>query len=91
MALLDRKTTWLVVAAGAAALGGMAVRQGLNQAWRLAKHDDPPEDPSSWDVEWRDAIVWTVASGVVMGLGRLLARRGAAAGWVRLTGHHPPT
>lgn len=71
-------------------LGGMAVRQGLNQAWRLAKHEDPPLDPSSRDVEWKDAILWTVASGVMFGLGSLIARRSAAAAWERLTGDAPP-
>lgn len=89
--MLDRdRTTWLLVAAGAAALGGLLVRQGLNQAWKLAMHDDPPLDPTSRDVSWRDAILWTVASGAVMGLGRLIGRRGAAAGWERYKGYAPP-
>ncbi|HUF49333.1 MAG TPA: DUF4235 domain-containing protein [Longimicrobiales bacterium] len=85
-----KKAGWILFASGVAALGGFLVRQGLNQAWRVATDEDPPEDPTAWDVEWRDAIAWTVATGVVMGLGRLLARRGAAAGWERLTGEHPP-
>lgn len=87
---IDRDTAWAAFAAGAAALGGVVVRQGLHSAWKLAMHDDPPLDPTSRDVSWRDAILWTVASGVVIGLGRLIARRGAAAGWERLTGQAPP-
>ena len=71
-------------------LGGAMVRKGLEGAWKLAMHDDPPLDPSSREVAWREAILWTVASGVVIGLGRLIARRGAAAGWERLTGEAPP-
>jgi hypothetical protein len=71
-------------------LGGVIVRQGLERGWKLAMHDDPPLDPSSREVSWRDAILWTIASGVAMGLGRLIARRGAAAGWERLTGEAPP-
>jgi hypothetical protein len=85
-----KRTAWLLFAAGAAMLGGMVVRQGLNQAWKLALHDDPPLDPTSREVSWRDAILWTVASGAVVGLGRLVARRSAAAGWERLTGEAPP-
>ena len=87
---VDNRTAWTTIAAGAAFLGGMLVRQGLNRAWQLAMHDDPPLDPSSREVAWRDAILWTVATGVVVGLGRLIARRGAAAGWERLTGGAPP-
>ena len=89
--MVRKDTAWMVVGAGAAALGGIAVRQALQQAWKLAKHEDPPLDPGSWDVEWKDAIMWTLATGVAMGLGRQLARRGAAAGWERLLGEAPPT
>ena len=88
--IVDRDQAWMAVAAGAAMLGGAMVRKGLEGAWKLAMHDDPPLDPSSREVAWREAILWTVASGVVIGLGRLIARRGAAAGWERLTGEAPP-
>lgn len=88
---ISNRMAWMVVGAGAAALGGLVMRQALTQAWKVAKHDDPPLDPSSSDVEWKDAIAWTVATGVMMGIGRLVARRGAAAGWQRLTGAAPPT
>jgi hypothetical protein len=81
---------WMALASGAGALGMMAVRQGLNQAWRFAKEEDPPENPASSDVDWRDAIAWTLATSIVIGLGRLLALRGAAAGWTRFTGEAPP-
>lgn len=87
---VDDRTAWAAFAAGAAMLGGVAVRQGLQQAWKLAKQEDPPLDPSASDVPWRDAIIWTVATGALVGLGRLIARRGAAAGWERLTGGAPP-
>ncbi|HEX2168543.1 MAG TPA: DUF4235 domain-containing protein [Longimicrobiales bacterium] len=87
---VDDRTAWAAFAAGAAMLGGAAVRQGLQQAWKLAKHEDPPLDPSASDVPWREAIIWTVATGALVGLGRLIARRGAAAGWERLTGGAPP-
>jgi hypothetical protein len=86
----SRKYVWFAVATGAGALGAFLVRQGLNQAWKLAREEDPPENPAAWDVDWRDAVAWTLATGVVVGLGRLFALRGAAAGWHRLTGEHPP-
>ena len=89
--MITKKHAWMAVAGGAAALGSLAVRGGLNKAWELATDEDPPQDPSSWDVSWRDAIAWTIATGVVMGLAGLLARRGAAAGWHRLLGENPPT
>ena len=88
---MERKHLWMVVATATAAASSMLVRKGLDQAWRLATHEDPPADPSDRNVGWTDAIVWTVATGVAMGLASLVARRGAAAGWQRLTGDEPPT
>ena len=88
--MLRNDRTWELIAASAAAVGGAIVWQGLQRGWRLAMHDDPPLDPTARDVSWRDAILWTVASGALMGLGRLIARGGAAAGWERLTGETPP-
>jgi Protein of unknown function (DUF4235) len=85
-----KKAMWLAVVSGASALSMVAVRQGLNQAWRLATEEEPPEDPASEDVDWRDAIAWTLATSVIIGLGRLFALRGAAAGWRRFTGEAPP-
>jgi len=87
---VEKHTAWAAVAAGAAMLGGLAIRQSLEQAWKLAMREDPPLDPSARDVAWREAILWTIATGVGIGLGRLIARRGAAAGWERLTGQAPP-
>ena len=49
------KAGWLLFVGGAAALGSFLTRQSLNQAWRLAYKEDPPQDPSAWDVEWKDA------------------------------------
>jgi uncharacterized BrkB/YihY/UPF0761 family membrane protein len=81
---------WMAVASGAGALGAVAVRKGLNRAWQVTMDDDPPDDPTSLDVTWRDAILWTFATSVAVGLGRLLVQRGAAAGWERFTGSRPP-
>lgn len=87
---IEDRNAWAAVAAGAAILGGAAVRQGLQQAWKLTMDEDPPRDPAASDVPWRQAIIWTVATGALVGLGSLIARRGAAAGWERFMGGRPP-
>lgn len=87
---MEKRAAWMLVAAGAGALGSVAVRQGLRRAWTLATHEDPPADAASMEVEWKHAIAWTVATSVVVGLGRLFARRGAAIGWQHMLGEDPP-
>jgi hypothetical protein len=88
--VIQKKVLWMAVASGATALAGSALSKGLDRAWRVATDEDPPADPGSRDVTWRKAIAWTVATSVVIGLGRLLARRGAAAGWAMVVGEDPP-
>jgi hypothetical protein len=85
-----KKVLWLGLAAGAAALASVAVKKGLEQAWRAATDQDPPPEPASPDVPWREAIIWTAAFGALSSVGQLLARRATEASWHRLTGEHPP-
>jgi hypothetical protein len=86
-----KKLAWMAVATGVSSLGGRAVKFGLDRAWRVAMDDDPPDDPGSPDIPWREAILWTVATGVVVGLSHLLIRRGLDYGWMRATGEYPPS
>jgi hypothetical protein len=85
-----KRMLWLVLAAGAGALTAMAVRKGLDRAWRAATDEEPPDDPASHDVPWRYALIWAAANGALVSVGQLLAKRGAEAGWHQLTGEDPP-
>ena len=86
----DSSKVWsvfsLVSALGAAALA----KKGLDQAWRVATGKKPPENPADPDVELREAVAWAIASGVAVGMARMLAQRRAASYYARSTGHLPP-
>lgn len=75
----NRNLKYQIVTAGAALLAGVIVKAALSKAWKMYSKSDPPQNPESADVSWSEAITWTVASSVVMGIGSLLARRGAAS------------
>lgn len=83
------KTIWKAVTIGAGVLAGVAVRRLLNSAWRGARHADPPSDPFA-PASWGEALSWAAASGVGVGVARLVAARGAAAGWEKAMGAPPP-
>lgn len=85
----DNRVTWRLVAAGSAAVGGLVVRQLLQRSWRAWRKAPPPHNPARLDVPWRDALVWAGATGLAVAVGRVLAGRGAAAVWRRLTGRTP--
>jgi hypothetical protein len=76
----------LISALGAAALA----KKGLDKSWRVATGKQPPENPADPDVEIWEAVGWAIASGVAVGLARMLAQRKAASYYTRSTGHLPP-
>ena len=80
---------WRVIGTGSAVLAAAAAQKGLTAAWKLATGDDPPTIPEDPETSWRDAIVWAVLSGAVLGLARLVATRRAAHYYMRSTGELP--
>lgn len=93
MKLLGKKVTeeraWDTIALASSVLAGIAVRQALQTGWKVMKRDEPPTNPAARSVDWSDALVWTLAVGAAVGVGRMLAERGAAAGWRKVRGTYP--
>ena len=87
---MQRDLAWTIVASGTALAMGFAARQALKGSWRLATGEDPPENPAERDVSWGQALAWAGASAAVVAVSRLLARRGATAGWEHIVGARPP-
>jgi len=84
----------MAVAAKLVGIGaGIVVRKisekALDKAWRKTRHTSPPADPSAPGTPWAEALSWAVASGVAVGVARLVATRGAATATAKLTGRPP--
>jgi hypothetical protein len=88
--MLSDQRKWAMVAAASAALAGLASRQLLRRGWKLWRREPPPDNPAAPDVSWQDALMWAGATGLVVGVFRVVARRSAAAGWRKVTGRKPP-
>lgn len=85
------KTAWKIAATAAAVGSGIAVRKLLTAIWRKARYGtNPPHNPAALGTSWGEAVAWTMATAVGVGVARLVAERGAAAGWRMATGHLPP-
>lgn len=80
----------MVVGAGAAMLASTLVERSMTAGWRALRDGDPPIQPESLKTSLSDALVWTAASAVGIGLAQILAKRGAAMGWQAYTGKLPP-
>ncbi len=85
-----RRLGWRIVGAGAGVAAAALTRKALTAAWRGTKHADPPANPANPSTSWGEAIGWATATGVALGVARLVAQRGAAAGWEKATGELPP-
>ena len=72
---------------------GIAVRKVsekvLDKVWRKTKHTEPPADPASPGTPWAEALSWAAASGVAVGVARLVTQKGAATAKMKLTGKVP--
>lgn len=84
------KKAWEGATLLVAALAGLAARRLLKLAWRETQDEEPPENPAAADVTWADALGWAVASGVAMGLARVLSRRGTTAAFRAIAEEDPP-
>jgi hypothetical protein len=84
----DRVWTAFSLAAG---LGAAALtRKLLDQSWRAAAGKNPPENPADPDVGFGEAVMWSVLTGALVALARMVAQRRAASYYARSTGHLPP-
>jgi hypothetical protein len=84
------KLGWKLMGVGTATAAATATRKAAERVYQSGIGEAPPENPSSPEVPLRQAILWAVLSGVVVGLVRLLVERTAAAAWVRARGELPP-
>lgn len=78
---LSEDQEWRLLSLGSTVAAAIVVRSGIRFAYRLAKNEEPPLDPLRQDADWSDAVVFGVATGVTVGLARLLARTVASAAW----------
>jgi hypothetical protein len=68
----------------------MVARKAMSTSWKVATGKNPPNNPAHPDVSINEAVAWAIASGVAVGLARMLASRKAADYYRRSTGHLPP-
>jgi hypothetical protein len=84
----SRRTTWLLVGAGAAMVAGRVIERGLDSGWRAWKDEEPPSFERG--DSWSKALAWTALSAAAIGTAELVARRSAHLGLRQLTGKRAP-
>jgi hypothetical protein len=90
MKLDPERLAWAAIATGTAYLAGRAIESAARHGWKSVTGEEPPEHPESTETGWKDALIWTAATSLTLGVGRLLAQRIAAFGWEQARGDAPP-
>lgn len=54
-------------------------RNAVQAGWRKTMNSDPPKNPASHEVDWRDALLWGAVSGAVVGVARIASRRASSS------------
>lgn len=83
------QAAWRAMTLLAGVLSAMLARRLVGAVWSRFK-DDKPTDPGDPGVSWGTALQWAVASGVGVGVARVVAQRAAASAWQSATGAAPP-
>jgi hypothetical protein len=80
---------YTLLALGATVAATMAARKAMSATWKISTGKQPPSNPEHPDVSVAEALTWAVASGIAVGVARMLASRKAADYYRRSTGHLP--
>jgi hypothetical protein len=85
------KTAWKLAATVSAVVASIAIRKVLMAGWKKShKGNLPPTNPADRQTQWTEALAWSAATGLGVGIARMIATRGAAGAWEKLTGALPP-
>ena len=86
----SKELRWKAVTYGAGALAGFVTQRLINTTWKGLGHASQPPVPADRHSSWAEALSWAVATGVGMGVSRLVAIRTAAVVWEAATHERPP-
>jgi hypothetical protein len=61
--------------------GAIAMRNLLKKGWEGITHKKPPINPAAPSVIWREALLWGAATGMAIGITKVVTRRLSASAW----------
>lgn len=84
------KVVYKALGVGSGIVAAKLARSVLDKGWAKTRGGEPPRNPAVPGTTWSEALLWAVASGVIVAVARMLATKGVASSWTRATGHLPP-
>jgi hypothetical protein len=83
-----RNVTYQALSGVAGIAAAIAARKIVSAVWPTDA--DTPLNPADRRISWPEALTWGIAAAIGAGVARVVAVRGSAAAWQRVTGETPP-
>jgi hypothetical protein len=83
-----KQLTYNALSTVAGIAAAVAARKLVSALWR--SDTETPLNPADRRTSWREALAWGLATAVGAAVARVVALRGTAAGWEKLSGETPP-
>jgi hypothetical protein len=83
-----KQLTYNALSTVAGIAAAVAARKLVSAMWR--SDTETPLNPADRRTSWREALAWGLATAVGAAVARVVALRGTAAGWEKLSGETPP-
>lgn len=83
-----KKLSYNALSTVAGIAAAVAARKIVSALWR--SDTETPLNPADRRTSWQEALAWGVATAIGAGVARVVALRGAATGWEKMTGETPP-
>lgn len=83
-----KKLTYNALSSMAGLVAAVAVRKVISALW--SSDTETPLNPADRRTSWTEALAWGLATAIGAAVARVVALRGAASGWEKMTGETPP-
>ena len=83
---------WRAVTTGSGILSAMVAKRLMLAGYHAVRTDSTtPLDPREERFSWKNAVLWSLAAGVGLGVAQVISTRIAELGWEVATRTLPPT
>lgn len=69
-----------LLVSGVALASSLLIKRLIGYTWKKTMKTEPPKNPADHDVSLKEALAWTLVTGVVASLVKLLVRRNVVVG-----------
>jgi len=84
-----KKHSWSLLSTLVAVGTSMLLKKSMEKGWEKTTKKKAPKTPTESNVDWKEAIVWAVISGLLVSVAKLATTKITHDGWKKLLGESP--